>query len=102
MEKILGNDYDSPKHISSIIKNTQYNSKDFRVSWSILEYHNMLVSCHFAGHRRPWETVVVVLMVLWLFGVAVVLITIYLIWRQPKKEDKTGGLRKLSTECLLK
>ena len=93
MVKILGSDYDSPNHISNIIKNTQYNPKDFMASWPILEYHNILVSCHFAGYHRPWETVVVVLVVLWLCGVAVVLIIIFLIWRQAKQEDTAGWLR---------
>ena len=90
MVKILGSDYDSPKHMSSIIKNTQYNSKDFRL---ILEYHNALVTCHFAGYRRPWVTAVVTLVVLWLIGVAVVLFIIFLVWRRAKKENTAGGLR---------
>ena len=55
MMKILGGHYDSPKHISSVIKHTQYSSKVFRASWSILEYHTQYVGE--VSFCRTWSSV---------------------------------------------
>ena len=58
----------------------------------------MLVRCYFAGYRRSWVTVVVTLVVVsWICGIVAVLITIFLIWRLAKKENRTGGSRAALT-----
>ena len=65
----------------------------------VSDYHNMLVRCHFAGYRRPWVTAVVVVVVLWLVGMVVVLITFFLVWRQAKKENTTSECNFQQNVC---
>ena len=54
-------------------------------------YHNMLVPYHFAGSRSHWVTVVVILVCLWLVGVAVVLLILILLNGRLAKKENTAG-----------